>query len=77
MSANETVAAMAAILDAVEESVKLAGSQGAPGGILYAALMAHGCSLSQFQAIMRALVVAGRVRQEGQLYFANREEISK
>lgn len=63
---------MAAILEAVEASVKAAGDKGAPGGIIYCALMGKGCSLSQYQAIMRALVISGRIRQEGELYFANR-----
>lgn len=60
---------MRAILDAVVESVAVAGSQGAPGGVLYSALMAHGCSLNQFQSIMGALVSTGKLRQEGNLYF--------
>jgi hypothetical protein len=42
--------------------------QGAPSGVMYAAVMAH-LSLDQFEAIMRALVEAGRVRRQGDLYF--------
>jgi hypothetical protein len=41
---------------------------GAPAGLMYAAVMAH-LSLDQFEAIMRALVEAKRVRRQGDLYF--------
>jgi hypothetical protein len=42
--------------------------EGAPGGHLYAALMQYK-SLDQFEAMMRALVEAKRVRRHGDLYF--------
>ena len=61
--------AVRAIGKAIVESVKEADPVvGAPGGILYAALMASGCSLSQFQSIMDTLVRAGYLRQSGQCY---------
>lgn len=66
----EQRAALAAIVAAVIDAVKVAGPLGAPAGVLYAALMSHGCTLSQFQSLMSALVRAGKVRQEGHLYFA-------
>lgn len=43
------------VLEAVEE----AGELGAPGGILYAAMQAHGASLSQFQSFMGTLTGRG------------------
>ncbi len=63
-------AALTEILSALVDSIKVAGSLGAPAGTLYAALMAHGCTLAQFQSLMSILVQSGRVRQSGNLYFA-------
>jgi len=73
MSAQTTArkaAAMRAVLAVVLEAVKAAGPQGAPAGPMYAALMAQGCTLDQFQAIMGALVKTGKVRASanGELY---------
>ena len=41
---------------------------GAPGGPMYAALMAH-ISLDQFEMMMRLLVETKRVTKRGDLYF--------
>ena len=54
-----------AIIDTVKDS---SPAVGAPGGHLYAALMASGCTLSQFQSIMGTLVRAGYLRQSGECY---------
>lgn len=51
--------ALQAIARAIIEAVDAAGTTGAPGGTLYAALMTNGCTLEQFQQIMRGLVQAG------------------
>lgn len=73
MTTQEQIKAMAAILDAVEEAVKAAGSLGAPAGSLYSSLASLlGCSLDQFEMIMRALVTARRITKEGHLYHAAR-----
>lgn len=60
------------ILNALEETVletpDLLGS-GIPGGVLYAALSAHGCSLEVFQDLMGELVRTGRLRKAGHQYF--------
>ena len=42
----------------------------APGGVIYAALMAQGCTLNQFQQIMAQLVDAGMLTQDGECYTA-------
>ena len=55
------------IADAVIDSVKAAGPLGAPGGVIYAALMAHGCTLGQFEQIMSALVATGKLTRDGHL----------
>lgn len=56
------------IVTAIVETVAEVEPNGAPGGILYAALSAQGMTLSQFQSIMNALVSAGRLRKTGQVY---------
>ena len=61
--------ALIMIVSAITEAIKAGGAMGAPGGIMYAALMAHGCTLNQFQSIMGALVNAGRVEKRGECYF--------
>jgi hypothetical protein len=45
---------------------------GAPGGVMYAALMTESqgrFTLAQFEAMMRLLVETGRVTRRGELYF--------
>lgn len=61
--------ALRAIARAIVESVREAGSTGAPGGILYAALMASGCRLSQFQSLMSVLVTGGYLSRSGECYY--------
>jgi hypothetical protein len=61
--------ALKAIGDAIIESIKATGDAGMPGGTLYAALMTHGATLEQYEAIMGALVAVGKLRKSGQLYF--------
>lgn len=56
--------------DVIIESVQAAGPLGAPSGILYAALMTHGCTLDQYEGIMSGLVSAGKLEKRGDLYFA-------
>lgn len=70
MLASEQIEALRRVCDAIIEAVKLAGDFGAPGGHLYAALMGQGCSLHQFEQLMAGLVKAGKLRKEGECYFA-------
>lgn len=66
----QQAAALRMIVSAVLETIQQAGPIGAPGGHLYAALMAQGCSLSQFESLMGALVRSGRVEKRGDCYHA-------
>ena len=66
----EQVRALKAIADAIIETVRESGPLGAPSGVMYAALMAQGCSLDQYQQIMAGLVRAGKLRQSGHCYHA-------
>lgn len=52
----------------VLEAVEVAGEQGAPGGVLYAAMQAQGASLSQFQGLMRTLTIPGYLALDGDCY---------
>lgn len=61
--------ALALVVGAVLEAVSAAGPTGAPGGVLYAAMMAQGCTLGQFESLMGALVRAGKLRKQGECYF--------
>ncbi len=69
-NAEELKKAMGAVLDLVLGVVVDAGRKGVPGGILYAALMEHGCTKTQFDAIMDILMEAGRIEQRGHVYYS-------
>lgn len=58
-----------AICDAIVEAVGASGELGVPGGHLYAGLLGV-LNLHQFEGIMEALESIGKVRKQGQLYFA-------
>ena len=45
-----------------------AGEMGAPGGHLYAGLMASGYTFEQYERIMSALVQAGTLTKRGECY---------
>jgi len=65
---SSQIAAIRAIADAIVDAVKAAGPTGAPGGVLYAALMAQGCTYNQFTSLMSALVSAGKLTKDGHVY---------
>ena len=57
-------------LQAVAKAIIEACKTYAPGGVIYAALMSQGCTLSQFEQIMGQLVGAGMLTKEGECYTA-------
>jgi hypothetical protein len=65
---TEQIAALRAIADAIVEAIKAAGPMGAPGGVIYAALMASGCTLTQYESFMGAMVRTGILTRHGDLY---------
>ena len=69
MVTKQQLATIRAVSQAVVETVREAGAHGAPSGVMYAALMAHGCTLSQYQSLMHALVSAGKVVLRHDCYF--------
>jgi hypothetical protein len=52
----------------ITDTVREAGPLGAPSGPMFAALSAQGCTLNQYQSIMSALVRAGKLTQDGNVY---------
>jgi hypothetical protein len=50
--------------DMIVETAREAGPLGAPSGVVYAALSAHGMTLNVYQQIVDALVDAGRITVE-------------
>lgn len=70
---SEQKRALILLVSAITDTIKEAGEMGAPGGIMYAALMAHGCTLNQFQSIMGTLVRLGRIEKRGECYFIREE----
>lgn len=66
---HDQARAIAGILDGIVDAVRAAGPLGCPAGVLYAALMVHGCTLDKFETIMGALVTAGRLTKKLDCYF--------
>ena len=56
--------ALKAVVAAVLESLH---PEGTPAGTLYAGLMAYGCTLSQFEALISGLVSVGAIGKQGHL----------
>ena len=65
---DQAVAALRLILDGIVDAVTACEPIGAPGGVIFAALMAQGCTLAQYQHLMGALVRAGKLTRDGDLY---------
>lgn len=68
MTQDQKRAAILMIIDAIIDTIREAGPLGAPGGVMYAALMAHGITLAQFEQLMGAIVRSGKVVKRGQCY---------
>lgn len=64
----QQIAAVRFVANAITDTIKEAGPLGAPGGVIYAALSAQGCTLQQYEGIMGGLVRAGVIKRDGDLY---------
>lgn len=62
------IRAVATISLGVIEAVEAAGEQGAPAGVLYAAMQAQGASFNQFVSLMGTLVRPGYLTLEDNCY---------
>lgn len=58
------------IVKAVYDTIKETGEDGAPGGVLYAALMNIGVDYDGYNLIMGTMVEQGLVMKQGELYYA-------
>jgi hypothetical protein len=56
------------IVQAILEAVDGAGPHGAPAGVMFAAMSAHGCSHSQFTSLMAGLQSAGALDYDPSTY---------
>jgi hypothetical protein len=70
MTAEQAKALLRHTADAIVETVEEAGDRGAPGGVLYAALMGQGMTLDLFERIMARLVEVGQLTKRGDCYYA-------
>lgn len=57
----EQVAALRLAIDCILEAATVAGSLGAPSGVIYAAMMEHGMKLSTYESLLDALQRAGKI----------------
>jgi len=60
-------AAIILAVDCILDAAKAAEPLGAPSGVIYAALMAHGMRLATYESLVNALVRAGRITVENHL----------
>lgn len=73
---TQQMQALGRVCQAILETIRCS-PDGAPGGHLYAALMAHGCTLIQFESIMAGLVQAGAITKRGECYHATTQEATR
>lgn len=70
MNHAEARTKLLAIANAIVETVREAGPEGAPASFLFIALQENGCTIEQFETIMSVLVEAGKLTRRDNLYFA-------
>ena len=61
MNAEQIIEAIRLAMECIEAAARAAGPAGAPSGVVFAALQAHGMRLTTYQQILTALVNAGRI----------------
>jgi hypothetical protein len=66
---DATLKHIVTVMAALYETVKEAGSEGAPSGPMYMAANQSGISLDQYQRMMDLLTERGLVRKAGHVYF--------
>ena len=69
----EAVNVVRLLSDAIVETVSEAGPLGAPAGVLLVSFIAYGLGKRTFDAITDELVEAGKIRRDGDLFFATLE----
>ena len=58
---QQQLEAIRRIAGAIVETAREAGPLGAPSGVVYAALMTHGCTLDQYNQFIAGLEKAGLI----------------
>jgi predicted transcriptional regulator len=66
--ARQVVEAIAAVTEAIVETIAESNGVGVPGGLIYMALMSYGISLNTFESLMAGLTHAGLVVRSGHRY---------
>lgn len=66
----QEIEALRLLSAAIIEAIDSAGPAGAPSGTVYAGLMAHGCTLEQYEQITDGLVKGGMLTRTGHLLHA-------
>jgi hypothetical protein len=66
----QQIQALRAVAMVFIDAVKAAGPGGAPAGVMFAACIGK-LTLSQFEQITAGLVNAGKLRKQGNLFFAD------
>jgi hypothetical protein len=61
MNADQIIEAISLAMQCIEDAARAAGPTGAPSGVVFAALQAHGMRLTTYQSILNAMVNAGRI----------------
>ena len=62
MTDNEkAIAALKLAVDCILDAAKIAGPTGAPSGVVYAVLNAHGMTLNVYEQIVAYLTSAGKI----------------
>jgi len=69
MTKAEASAYLNKLACAILETVNECGALGAPAGVMYAGLMSV-LTLDQFEGVMSALVLSGKLVREGHVYYA-------
>ena len=57
----KVLAALKLAVDCILDAAKIAGPTGAPSGVVYAAMMEHGMTLTVYEQIVDYLVRAGKI----------------
>jgi len=66
--------ALLQVVLAVREAVAAAGALGCPAGTVYAALMAQGCTIQQYEQIEALMLRTGAITKKGDLLFVTTKE---
>ena len=70
VTATQATRAIKLVVNAILETIRESGDQGAPSGTLYAAMATQGFPLQRYQEFMDTLESMGYVTHRGNIYYA-------